>query len=335
MRLFLIRHGETVDNVAGLYAGSRDSALTNHGIQQARRLGEFLAKNKPGMTHLFASPLQRAYKTADALRAAQAAGEGEHAALKIVSVPQLVEQDFGFYEGKPFYARSKDSGKTGRDAHHEDHKNDPGFVDVESKESLATRCGIFLDQHLLPLLDEPGKEESVVAIVSHGILLSHLWRGLLRRLPAKSVTIAPDVLAAQVTVVLEHLGGWGNTGYLELVMQNPPRSAAESVPLPASGPSTAAVDAETPADHAEANSAKDTAAQVIIAEAEEAIESQPIQTAATSSSSSLAGYTTLIVTINGKEHLKTLKRTRGGIGRARYDEGQKTIESFFKRPKTT
>lgn len=24
-RLFLIRHGETVDNVAGLYAGSRDS----------------------------------------------------------------------------------------------------------------------------------------------------------------------------------------------------------------------------------------------------------------------------------------------------------------------
>ncbi|KAM3468559.1 hypothetical protein MY5147_007828, partial [Beauveria neobassiana] len=43
MRLLLIRHGETVDNVAGIFAGVRDSALTTHGVLQAGRLGGHLA----------------------------------------------------------------------------------------------------------------------------------------------------------------------------------------------------------------------------------------------------------------------------------------------------
>src|ERR1700761_205792 len=67
MKLYLIRHGETVDNVAGLYAGSRDSTLTNHGVEQTERLGEYLARNGVKFTHVFASPLSRAYKTAEAV----------------------------------------------------------------------------------------------------------------------------------------------------------------------------------------------------------------------------------------------------------------------------
>jgi len=42
MRLYLIRHGETVDNVAGLYAGMKDSPLTNHGVEQIKRLGSYV-----------------------------------------------------------------------------------------------------------------------------------------------------------------------------------------------------------------------------------------------------------------------------------------------------
>src|ERR1700759_2039622 len=64
MRLFLIRHGETVDNVAGLYAGTLDSALTNHGVEQANRLGEFFTQNEVIFSHIFASPLSRAFRTA-------------------------------------------------------------------------------------------------------------------------------------------------------------------------------------------------------------------------------------------------------------------------------
>lgn len=44
-------------------------------------------------------------------------------------------------------------------------------------------------------------------------------------------------------------------------------------------------------------------------------------------------WTTTILTINGKDHLKGLKRTGGGVGSSRHDASQKGIESFFKRRK--
>lgn len=49
--------------------------------------------------------------------------------------------------------------------------------------------------------------------------------------------------------------------------------------------------------------------------------------------SSAQGWTTTIMTINGKDHLKGLKRTGGGVGSSRHDASQKGIESFFKRRK--
>lgn len=105
MELFLIRHGETVDNVAGLYAGVRDSLLTNHGIEQARRLGEHFTKEEIHISfdHIFASPLSRAYKTAQALQTAQRVSRQKRQSsieepiedVEIVCVPDLIEQDFG------------------------------------------------------------------------------------------------------------------------------------------------------------------------------------------------------------------------------------------------
>ena len=237
MKLFLIRHGETVDNVAGLYAGVRDSALTNHGVEQARRLGEYLANSGVNITHIYASPLTRAHKTAEAVRKAQQ----DQSQLEIVTVPDLIEQDFGFYEGKPFVARSSASPKkSGRDVHHDKHRDDPGFVDVESRESMGRRADAFLDQHLMPRLTSANTPHATaIAVVSHGMLLANLWRKLLLRLPRKSLSIAPEVTAARGAVVLEHLGGWSNTGYLELAITrqaNAPRPATLPSPLPACSP---------------------------------------------------------------------------------------------------
>jgi hypothetical protein len=100
MKLLLIRHGETVDNVAGLYAGVRNSALTVHGFEQANRLGDYISKTYPKATHIFASPLTRALKTAQAIQKAQNAHvDGDK--LGITTVPDLIEQDFGSSEGKP------------------------------------------------------------------------------------------------------------------------------------------------------------------------------------------------------------------------------------------
>jgi broad specificity phosphatase PhoE len=120
--------------------------------------------------------LTRTSKTAEAIRKAQAVANPDASPPpKIVKVPELIEQDFGYYEGKSFQSRSVGSKKTGRETHREKHKDDPGFVDVESKESTAKRADCFLDEHLLPLFDtDATRDEHVVAVISHGILLSNL-----------------------------------------------------------------------------------------------------------------------------------------------------------------
>ncbi|KAK5116098.1 hypothetical protein LTR85_009380 [Meristemomyces frigidus] len=324
MKLYLIRHGETVDNVAGLYAGVRDSTLTNHGFEQARRLGEYFAKNEVHLTRIFASPLTRAFKTAEAVLKAQpkSADATDGKSLDIVKVPDLIEQDFGYYEGKPFYARS-DPKRTGRETDHEKHKNDPGFVDVESKESMAKRADTFLDRHIMPLFHEKEASGSVVVVVSHGILLSNLWRRLLLRLPRKSLTIVPEITAARGTLVLEHLGGWSNTGYLELSMSKD-RAAAQAVSTAASTPpavseKVATLPTPVPPPVADGNAAG------------------PPETAerAKAGTKVLQGWFTTILAIDSKQHLVGLKRQRGGIGRLAHDEGQKKLDSFFKRQKTS
>ncbi|KAK0810153.1 hypothetical protein LTR02_013663 [Friedmanniomyces endolithicus] len=319
MKVYLIRHGETVDNVAGLYAGVRDSALTIHGVEQARRLGEHFAKtNNIHLTHIFASPLSRAFKTAEALLKAQGhdtAGDGgDKDTLAIVKVPDLIEQDFGYYEGRPFYARSE-AKKSGREAHYERHKDDPDFVDVESKESMCKRADAFLDDHFMPLLDGQGVEDGLeVAIVSH------------------------EVTAARGSIVLEHLGGWSNTGYLELAMSRDTGSAMLAAVLTDAARGAEVPDAlicPTPTSPTPI-AAEESA--VVNPDAPSAAPSSPPRKTSTAHSPTasrrtLMGWSTHILVVDSKAHLSGLKRQRGGIGRLAHDEGQKKLTGFFKRQK--
>lgn len=331
-------------------AGRRDSALTNHGVDQARRLGAYLAANRPALTRVFASPLQRAHKTANVLTSAQSSSD-----LAITTVPELVEKDFGYYEGKPSTARSRDSSKAGKGIHRDAHKNDPDFVDVESKDSLAHRADTFLDEHLLHVLDDEaefgGAAEHVVAIVSHGILLSHLWRRLLLRLQPKTVVVTHEVLASRGRLVLEHLGGWSNTGFLELSIQAVDSSAGSEVKLAANSITeltTANKDkADTLLPESSFHDSVDTLpAQGVNDDIETplpASQSDPLgdvsltkqivdlETSEKKALRLLDGYRTTILMIDGKEHLTGLKRMRGGISRAEHDEKQRTMDSFFKR----
>lgn len=207
----------------------------------------------------------------------------------------LREQDFGYYEGKPFYARSRDSNRSGKEEHRSRHQDDPDFVNVESKESMALRMDQFLQDHLIPLLNaERKEEEQVVAIVSHGIILSHLWRCFLRLLPKNSVTLSPGLsVGTGGATPLEYLGGWSNTGYLELEVQK----------MTSTKISAASDQTKSPAFKLE-----DTTAFC-------------------------GNYKVVIKTVNSKEHLQGLKRTRG-VGSSKFDEGQKSIDSFFKKQKS-
>lgn len=58
-----MRHGETVDNAAGIWQGHRDSALSAVGLAQAERAAPVVAALEPAV--IVSSDLQRAAVTAD------------------------------------------------------------------------------------------------------------------------------------------------------------------------------------------------------------------------------------------------------------------------------
>jgi len=65
MRLIIVRHGESEWNRIGRYQGQCDAPLSELGLRQADALSERL-RNEP-LDAIFASPLQRAARTADAI----------------------------------------------------------------------------------------------------------------------------------------------------------------------------------------------------------------------------------------------------------------------------
>jgi hypothetical protein len=252
----------------------------------------------------------------------------------VVQLPVLMEQDFGSMEGKKWYDRLTESKVSGKEHHRHENKDTAGFVDVESKDAMARRADTFLDAHLLPLLGDASEDaDQIVAIVSHGIFLSTLWKRLLLRLPPKSVTLSPD-LQATARPSLEHLGGWSNTGYLELHLTQAkleaPNPTADAHVVPVAGPSSSpAVDdglgkIEVP----QAAFADDPAAQSHEASPPSAVAASPAPAPRVAH-----GWTSTILMINGKDHLNGLKRTGGGVGSSRHDASQKSIETFFKRRK--
>ena len=91
-QLILVRHGQTVHNVAGIAQGWNDSELSDAGREQVAHAAEKLAAMQP--TALYSSPLGRAISTAEAI--AKATG------LEIVTLDDLREMNYGGWEGRSF-----------------------------------------------------------------------------------------------------------------------------------------------------------------------------------------------------------------------------------------
>ncbi|CAG8957735.1 hypothetical protein HYFRA_00000072 [Hymenoscyphus fraxineus] len=308
MRLLFIRHGETVDNVAALYAGVRDSALTNHGVLQAKRLGAHLVATGVKVSHIFSSDLQRAVVTAEAIRAVQVPPP------KTTQLAILREQDFGYYEGRPYsdLRMNQNANSEVRDI--------PGFKDVESKPAMQARMESFIDLHLAGLIAEATPERTVV-VVAHGIILSHLWRCLLNRFHSSDVVVAPNALFEDRGSGLQRLGRWSNTGVLDLQVKRKPVST----------------ESEEPQSIVEDNVTEglQVAPTAVSASSPPTpTPTQPTLVSTVSSPTSRAFFASLslsVMAINNQDHLQGLKKTRGGIGSLKHDSSQRTMDSFIRK----
>lgn len=90
---YLMRHGQTRFNVQHRFQGVCDASLTEVGIEQAKRAGQYLAKQEPIFDHVFTSTSERASDTLEIVTGQRLKG--------------LKGQDFGAFEGQPEYLTPK------------------------------------------------------------------------------------------------------------------------------------------------------------------------------------------------------------------------------------
>lgn len=90
MRLIIVRHGESEWNRIGRYKGQQDAPLSELGARQAEALARRLTYEP--IDAIFASPLQRAAKTAEAIAR-------HHPDVPFAHEPALLEICHGDWEG--------------------------------------------------------------------------------------------------------------------------------------------------------------------------------------------------------------------------------------------
>ena len=136
--LYLVRHGETVDNANQVMQGQTQGQLNENGIKQAREFSEEW-KNKP-LDVVIASDLKRSVDTAKII------AEPHH--LEVLSTPLLRERDWGSFTGRYI----------------PDLKGETWPDDIETLENLLSRAGEFIAYVKRTF---PGKK---VLAVGHGII---------------------------------------------------------------------------------------------------------------------------------------------------------------------
>lgn len=221
----------------------------------------------------------------------------------MVQLPELREKNFGSDEGRRFGSRGAE--QTPRPA---------GWIEAESKESMKARVERFIDNHLIPTVLR-GFHSDVnhsLAIVAHGIILNVLLRCMLARFGPEELTRLTR--PTDTPGKMEWLASWSNTGYLEADLRlriSAPPAAAEPRPAGTPANSRPMLGSVVPRQGSRDNA-------VAAADSRQA-EAPTLEILMT------------VTTVNCTEHLHGLKKTRGGIGSAAFDQKQKTMDSFFTR----
>ena len=136
--LYLVRHGETVDNVNQIMQGQTQGELTDNGIRQAEEVRDNMASL--GFAAIIATDLKRSGDTARII------AEPHH--MEVVQIPLLRERDWGGFTGRYI----------------PELKGEVWPDDIETLENLLSRAGEFI---AYVKKTYPGKK---VLAVGHGIM---------------------------------------------------------------------------------------------------------------------------------------------------------------------
>ncbi len=156
--LWLVRHGESGWNVAGLIQGQSPAApgLTATGREQAAHAAPELARRAPRSQLIVASDLARATETAEII--------ADHLRLPVQFDPALREQSLGDLEGQSAFAKPEDQGGGGTEDIFDAFWEDP-FRKPPGGESVAEMYDRV--HHVLDRIAASYPEANLV-IVTHG-----------------------------------------------------------------------------------------------------------------------------------------------------------------------
>lgn len=161
MKIYFIRHGETVWNTLKIFQGSSNSNLTEKGIEQAKKLGERLKNTK--ITAFYSSPLGRAIETSKLII-------GERG-IEISKIDEFREIGLGKVEGLPRVEFEKKYPKEFYDFFNNPKEYNPSKYEGESYYELFNRV-----ENGLKKIVTKHKKNDIILVVCHGVTLKGIFK---------------------------------------------------------------------------------------------------------------------------------------------------------------
>lgn len=185
-KIYLIRHGETEGAEARRYKGHIDVPLSEKGIEQIKRVADFIADNI--ITAVYCSDLGRAIKSAEII----AAPFG----LKPEIVKDLKERSFGVWEGMSF----DEIKEKWPDAFNAWAANPLKFSPMDGESTIEVRDRVI--KAFEEIINKHNGQ--TIAIVSHGGVIRVLLSELLG-MPLENIfRIAQDYAAVNVVEMWDY-----------------------------------------------------------------------------------------------------------------------------------
>jgi len=158
MKIYIVRHGETEWNIEGRLQGWKNSDLTKKGIENAKKLGEYL--NNISFDKIYCSPAGRAIQTANYI-----IGDRK---LEITTEEKLKEMGFGMLEGLKHDEMKERYPKQQDNLWNNPHLYEP-FKDGESYEDLLKRANEFIE-----ILRKEQTGDNIL-VISHAAFIKALF----------------------------------------------------------------------------------------------------------------------------------------------------------------
>ncbi len=188
MRFVLVRHGETEYNRKGIIMGWKQVPLTTRGQEQARKLGERLARQYT-IRHVFSSDLVRAQQTTSVIKTYLSDD------ILVTYMEGLRERKWGDFEGRP----SRDLLRLGKRIDEIDPPN--GETGIQFYQRCVNAFKTI--EHFATW-----EEDDDILIVSHGGTTRQILGGLFNTDASKQREFPARIDNCSITSVLRRVPLW-------------------------------------------------------------------------------------------------------------------------------